>query len=279
MTEDVGDQANGDIFASADYRKAIAPVYVEARARGSCRARSPVVVGDDAAGRNASADPIRSTSCSRRWPSSATSPTVGSRCRSTSRCACGGRCFSRARRASARPRSRRCSLPPSDSELIRLQCYEGLDISHAVYEWNYPRQLLEDPAAGGAADELDRAAAARGTVHRAVPDQAAAAARARGADASSAGTAHRRNRSRGRGVRGLPAGVPLGLSGHDSRAGHNPRGDAAGRRDHVEPDARSPRCAEAPLRVPLDRLSGLRQGIPDRLHRRCRARRRGSRSR
>jgi MoxR-like ATPase len=29
------------------------------------------------------------------------------------------------------------------TELIRLQCYEGLDISHAVYEWNYPRQLLE----------------------------------------------------------------------------------------------------------------------------------------
>src|SRR5262245_42208029 len=28
-------------------------------------------------------------------------------------------------------------------ELIRLQCYEGLDISHAVYEWNYARQLLE----------------------------------------------------------------------------------------------------------------------------------------
>jgi MoxR-like ATPase len=27
--------------------------------------------------------------------------------------------------------------------LIRLQCYEGLDITHAVYEWNYPRQLLE----------------------------------------------------------------------------------------------------------------------------------------
>lgn len=30
-----------------------------------------------------------------------------------------------------------------DTELIRLQCYEGLDISQAVYEWNYPRQLLE----------------------------------------------------------------------------------------------------------------------------------------
>jgi MoxR-like ATPase len=31
--------------------------------------------------------------------------------------------------------------------LIRLQCYEGLDIHHAVYEWNYPRQLLELQAA------------------------------------------------------------------------------------------------------------------------------------
>ncbi len=27
--------------------------------------------------------------------------------------------------------------------LIRLQCYEGLDVSAAVYEWNYPRQMLE----------------------------------------------------------------------------------------------------------------------------------------
>ncbi len=28
------------------------------------------------------------------------------------------------------------------SELIRLQCYEGLDASHAIYEWNYSKQLL-----------------------------------------------------------------------------------------------------------------------------------------
>lgn len=27
-------------------------------------------------------------------------------------------------------------------ELIRLQCYEGLDINNAVYEWDYPRQIL-----------------------------------------------------------------------------------------------------------------------------------------
>jgi MoxR-like ATPase len=30
-----------------------------------------------------------------------------------------------------------------NTELIRLQCYEGLDINHAVYEWNHTRQMLE----------------------------------------------------------------------------------------------------------------------------------------
>ncbi len=30
-----------------------------------------------------------------------------------------------------------------EAPLIRLQCYEGIDIGQAVYEWNYPRQLLE----------------------------------------------------------------------------------------------------------------------------------------
>jgi MoxR-like ATPase len=30
-----------------------------------------------------------------------------------------------------------------DSELIRLQCYEGLDVNLAAYEWNYARQMLE----------------------------------------------------------------------------------------------------------------------------------------
>jgi MoxR-like ATPase len=28
-------------------------------------------------------------------------------------------------------------------DLIRLQCYEGLDIAQAAYEWNYPRQMIE----------------------------------------------------------------------------------------------------------------------------------------
>lgn len=47
-----------------------------------------------------------------------------------------------------------------DTDLIRLQCYEGLDVGHAVYEWDYARQILELrilDAAGG----VDRAAARR----------------------------------------------------------------------------------------------------------------------
>lgn len=44
------------------------------------------------------------------------------------------------------------------TDLIRLQCYEGLDVQHAVYEWNYARQLLHIrtlEARGEKADEAD----------------------------------------------------------------------------------------------------------------------------
>ncbi len=45
-------------------------------------------------------------------------------------------------------------------ELIRLQCYEGLDVSHALYEWDYARQmlairLLEATGRGASADVQD----------------------------------------------------------------------------------------------------------------------------
>ena len=43
-----------------------------------------------------------------------------------------------------------------DARLIRLQCYEGLDASHAIYEWNYQRQLLAiraSEARGGLSEE------------------------------------------------------------------------------------------------------------------------------
>ncbi len=42
--------------------------------------------------------------------------------------------------------------------LIRLQCYEGLDVSSAVYEWNYPAQMIRirlAEAQGSTADVSD----------------------------------------------------------------------------------------------------------------------------
>jgi MoxR-like ATPase len=45
-----------------------------------------------------------------------------------------------------------------ETRLIRLQCYEGLDVNTAVYEWNYPRQMLEIRLLE-ARGEIDRAKA------------------------------------------------------------------------------------------------------------------------
>src|SRR5882724_6317041 len=45
-------------------------------------------------------------------------------------------------------------------ELVRLQCYEGIDVSQAVYEWDYARQLLHV-----------RAAEAAGTATQAIEDE------------------------------------------------------------------------------------------------------------
>ena len=45
------------------------------------------------------------------------------------------------------------------AELIRLQCYEGLDASQALYEWNYPKQLLHirlGEAGSGSKESIDR---------------------------------------------------------------------------------------------------------------------------
>ncbi|MBJ7602705.1 MAG: MoxR family ATPase [Candidatus Dormibacteraeota bacterium] len=40
------------------------------------------------------------------------------------------------------------------ARLIRLQCYEGIDVAHALYEWNYPRQLLHIRLLNDSADRV-----------------------------------------------------------------------------------------------------------------------------
>jgi MoxR-like ATPase len=41
------------------------------------------------------------------------------------------------------------------AELVRLQCYEGLDEARALYEWNYKKQLLRIQASGGQGGDRD----------------------------------------------------------------------------------------------------------------------------
>jgi MoxR-like ATPase len=41
-----------------------------------------------------------------------------------------------------------------DRELIRLQCYDGLDAAQALYEWNYPKQLLHVRGEGGSPSDI-----------------------------------------------------------------------------------------------------------------------------
>lgn len=46
-----------------------------------------------------------------------------------------------------------------NTDLIRLQCYEGLDATHAIYEWNYQQQLLHlkmDEQSGKTLEEKER---------------------------------------------------------------------------------------------------------------------------
>ena len=126
----------------------------------------------------------------RRLAASTTSSTRAWPRRCSSACACPSRCCSRARPGVGKTEAAKALAAVLDTPLIRLQCYEGIDAAEALYEWNYPRQLLsirlaeasgatlreEDlfgpdylirrpllralrapgPAAGGAADRRDR---------------------------------------------------------------------------------------------------------------------------
>ena len=95
--------------------------------------------------------------------------------------------------------------------LICLQCYEGLDASSAVYEWDYARQMIEIrlAEAQGVHDAADRL----GYLQRALPDPPAAARGPVAASRRRTGPADRRTRSHRRAVRGLSARNPFGFSG------------------------------------------------------------------
>ena len=134
-----------------------------------------------------------------------------------------------------------------------------------------PRRLrlgLLAPAAGAAGGRGRRR---RGrAVRPPVPAAPAAAGGARIRSDAAGRAADRRGRPRRRRVRGVPAGVPVGLRGHDPRARHDRRRAAADRGADLQPHARAARRAQAPLPVPLDRLPVARARARDRRARGCR---------
>ncbi len=99
--------------------------------------------------------------------------------------------------------------------LIRLQCYEGLDVAAAVYEWNYAAQMIaiRVAEAEGAHDRerlehdvfSERFLIKRPLLQALEPDPA-----------GRAGAADRRARPRRRSVRGLPARSARRLPGDDT---------------------------------------------------------------
>ena len=217
----------------------------------------------------------RSTTCSSAWPRSTTSPTTAWPCRCSSRSGCSRPLFLEGEAGVGKTSLASAVAAALDTDLIRLQCYEGLDVTHAVYEWDYARQLLELRILEAAGDARPRHRAA-GAVQRRLPDQAAAAAGDRsGADAAG-GAADRRDRSRRRGVRRLPARAAGGVPDHDPRARHGARRRAAARHPHLEPHARGARRAEAPLPLSVDRVPRRSTRNWRSSARACRTPRRGS---
>ena len=60
-----------------------------------------------------------------------------------------GRCFSKGEAGVGKTEIAKVLASSLGRRLIRLQCYEGLDVATAVYEWNYPAPDDGDPARRG----------------------------------------------------------------------------------------------------------------------------------
>ena len=87
-----------------------------------------------------------SSPTSRPWPGgsprSTTWSTRASRPRSFSACGCPQPLLLEGEAGVGKTEAALSLAAVLDTPLIRLQCYEGIDAAEALYEWNYPRQLL-----------------------------------------------------------------------------------------------------------------------------------------
>ena len=152
-----------------------------------------------------------------------------------------------------------------DRNLIRLQCYEGIDASQALYEWDYSRQLIAVRAMQ--ADDLadPRRVSDLFGEEFLVERPLLAAIRAGDRAVLLVDELDRADDE----FEAFLLEVLSEFAVTDPRAGADRVAPSAGGRDHVEPHARAARRAEAPLPVPLDRPPDARARGRD--HRRARA--------
>jgi len=92
-------------------------------------------------------------------------------------------CSSRALRAS-QDRARQGDAQSTGARLIRLQCYEGLDESKALYEWNYKKQLLRIQADREHENELGKSSSPTSSPERFLLTRPLLERSARGAESS-----------------------------------------------------------------------------------------------
>ncbi len=144
-------------------------------------------------------------------------------------------------------------------ELIRMQCYEGLDASSALYEWNYQRQLLAIKAREGGGSSASEIEAQIFSEDYLLERPLLSAIRRK----TSPGAAGRRGRPRRRGIRGVPARVVVGLPGHDPRIRHDYGAFDPARRADLQRHPRTVGRAAPPLPLSLSRFSGRRSRSGD----------------
>src|SRR5690349_5147241 len=142
-----------------------------------------------------------------------------------------------------------------DTPLMRLQCYEGIDAAEALYEWNYPRQLLRIRLADSTGSPLseDDLFGPDYLIRRPLLS-------ALEHPGPRPGAPDRRDRSRRRRLRGVPAGAAGGGGRDDPGDRHHRRHPPAGDRTDIQPHPRPARRRQAQVPLPLDRLPRSRAG-------------------
>jgi MoxR-like ATPase len=137
-----------------------------------------------------------------------------------------------------------------DTPLVRLQCYEGIDAAEALYEWNYPRQLISIRLADSRDAEL-REEDLFG------PDYLIRRPLLRALEHPGPRPAVLLIDEIDRADDDFEAFLLELLAVGDDPGDRHHHGDApADHRAYLEPDARPPRRGQAALPVPLDRLPG-----------------------